>query len=426
MTGYRRATDPTLSFDPATVAPFTLPDLLTDPDGVTVVDAHTWQARRRPQLLNAFATSVYGCTPTVAVLARFETIHRDSDALDGAATRTEIICRFGAGEQTTRMTLMVYAPNPAGDPVPTFLGLNFWGNHSIHPDPAITLHIGWMPNRPDKGVINHAATEAGRGCMAHRWPLETIIHRGYALATACYRDLDPDNAQDQSFLNGVYPVLDTTGPNRYPDQWGSIGAWAWGLSRALDFLVTDPAIDHHRVAVFGHSRLGKAALWAAAQDQRFAMAISNDSGCAGASLFRHTLGERLHVLARLRPYWFAPAFARYQYAENALPVDQHMLLALIAPRPIYVASATEDHWADPLGEYLALRAAAPAYRLHGIDAALPPTPPEPDRPLVGQVSYHLRSGRHDLTDTDWRGFLTAADRHLSLNPPAPSTLGPRP
>jgi hypothetical protein len=416
VTTYRRATDPTLTFDPATVAPFTLPDLFTGPDGVAVTDPHAWQTRRRPQLLEAFTRHIYGRTPAAAVPVRFELVRRDADALDGTATRGEIACLFGTGRQTVRMALMVYTPNSASGPVPAFLGLNFWGNHSIDADPAIALHAGWMPNRPDKGVVNHAATDAGRGCMAHRWPLKTIIDRGYALATACYRDLDPDNEQDQSFTTGIYPLLDTVGPERDPDQWGSIGAWAWGLSRALDFLVTDPAIDHHRVAVCGHSRLGKAALWAAAQDTRFAMTISNDSGCGGASLVRHTLGERLHVLARLRPYWFAPAFAHYQHVETALPVDQHMLLALLAPRPIYVASATEDYWADPLGEYLALRAATPAYTLHGIEATMPGTPPQADRPLIGHVSYHLRSGRHDLTEADWRGFLAAADRHLVVPP----------
>jgi len=412
MTTYRRtlATDPELSFDPADVKPYVLPDLMRSADGTVITDHRSWQDIRRPEILAVFADQIYGTTPTTVVPTRFEVRLRDTDALGGTATRAEIAVIFGTGADEVTLLLMLYVPNAVTAPVPAFLGFNFWGNTSVNPDPAITLHTGWLPHRPDKGVVAHRATDAGRGAMARRWPLTRIINRGYAVATACYRDLDADNTDDQTFTSGIYPLLGTSGPHRRPDQWGSLGAWAWGLSRALDYLVTDPAIDHHRVAVFGHSRLGKTALWAAAQDQRFAMVISNNSGCGGASLFRHTLGERLHSLARLRPYWFAPNFGRYQLAEHTLPIDQHSLLSLIAPRPLYVASASHDQWADPVGEYLALVAAAPAYRLSGKPADLPATQPAPQNPMTGRLSYHLRAGDHDLLAYDWEHFLTAADR----------------
>lgn len=419
-TPYRRdlASDPHLSFDPASVAPSRLPDPLVLDDATPVSDPETWRTRRRPQLLDAFARHIYGYTPTTAVTTRFNTRLRDENALDGEATRSEIDCVFSTETGELTLRLMLYVPNSAPGPVATFLGFNFWGNHSIHRDPGITLYSGWLPNNPAHHVRDHRATDAGRGTMSRRWPLERIIRRGYAVATACYRDIDCDNSDDQSFTTGIYPLLNTAGPRRRPDQWGSIGAWAWGLSQALDYLATDQAIDHSRIAVFGHSRLGKAALWAAAQDERFAMAISNDSGCGGASLFRHTLGERLHVLARLRPYWFAPAFARFDLNEQALPVDQHQLLALIAPRPLHVASASEDHWADPVGEYLATTAAAPVYSLLGRDVHLPPVQPPPSAPTTGVISYHLRPGPHDLLDEDWRYFLDAADRNLRPTPRA--------
>ena len=411
MTTYRRdpATDPHLSFDPASVAPYTLPAILRHADGSAVTDLDSWRAGRRLEILDAFATHVYGCTPAAAAPMRVDVRQRDPQALDATATRSEIACVIGDGDTTATMTLLVYTPNGV-DRAPAFLGFNFWGNHTVDPDPAITLPTGWMPDRPDKGVLDHRATAAGRGCMAHRWPLERILGRGYAVATAHYGDLSPDH--EDKYRSGVYRLWYSETQARTPHLWGAIGVWAWGLSRALDYLITDDRVDANRVAVLGHSRLGKTALWAAAQDTRFAMAIANNSGCGGASLFRHTLGERLHVLARLRRYWFCPAFADYQLAEHALPVDQHMLLALIAPRPLYVASATQDHWADPVGEYLATREAGTAYRLHGRAGLQTDRMPEPDRPVVGTVSYHLRTGGHDLTAYDWDQFMDAADEQM--------------
>jgi hypothetical protein len=309
-----------------------------------------------------------------------------------------------------RMHILIYLPAAAkGRRVPLFLGLNFAGNHTLSPDPGIRLGSVWT-----RGQKRPAAEET-RGATASRWPLESILGRGYGIATAYYQEIEPDF--DGGIQYGVRPFFFKPGQTAPSAAgWGAIGAWAWALSRAMDYLETDRDVDADRVIVHGHSRLGKAALWAGAQDRRFAMVVSNDSGEGGAALSRRRFGETVADLNRTFPHWFCANYKQYDGREDALPVDQHMLLALIAPRPLYVASAEEDLWADPRGEFLSLVAAGPVYRLLGKQDLGTDRMPAVNQPIQTTVAYHVRTGKHDITAYDWEQYLTFADQHLQTRP----------
>jgi len=293
-----------------------------------------------------------------------------------------------------------------------FLGLNFGGNQTVDKDPGILPHDVWIKN-PDTGgaMIRLPPDNRTRGTDAARWQVEKIIAAGYGLATAYYYDIEPDFPGGMPY--GVRSVL----PD--PDRWSALGAWAWGLSRMVDYLLTDPAIDPRRIALIGHSRLGKAALWAAAQDRRVAMVISNESGKGGASLLKRGYGETTDHLNTAFPHWFCANYKQYTGHPEKLPVDGNELLALIAPRPLYVASAEEDLGSDPKGEFLSAANVGRVYALFGRKGLSTDRMPPVNMPIMHDVGYHVRTGKHDVTEFDWEQYLAFADLHWGKPGQAP-------
>ncbi|MCA9033963.1 MAG: acetylxylan esterase [Planctomycetaceae bacterium] len=400
------------NYDESKVPQFTLPDLLKAQDGSDIDSAEKWVNIRRPEILQLFADHVFGHLPPAVNKLRTRIRSEKNDAVQGKAIRREITVFFTSEDDGPQMDMLVYTPKSATGPVPAFIGLNFNGNHTVEDDPAIHITSSWVRNNKDLGITDNRASEASRGKSSGRWPVAEIIGAGYGLVTIYYGDIDPDF--DDGFKNGVHAIWPES-QNRTASSGGSISAWAWGLSRALDVLEVDPLIDGSKVAVVGHSRLGKTSLWAGATDQRFAMVISNDSGCGGAALSRRAFGETVKRINTSFPHWFCMQHRTYNDNETASPVDHHMLIALAAPRPIYVASAEDDKWADPRGEFLSAQLAGSVYELLGRKGLPSDSMPAVNQPLVADVGYHIRTGKHDINEYDWAQYIKFANQHLKGN-----------
>jgi hypothetical protein len=387
-----------VNYDESAVPAFTLPDLLRFSNGDEVKDTVEWINRRRPEILEMFETEMYGKTPGRKIQATYTIVSVDTLALNGMAIRKEVRIDFTSEPNAPSLMLLIYLPK-SRESVPVFLGLNFDGNHTIMSDTGITVSGAWQ-----------AQTHA-RGEDSLSWPVRSIIGHGFALATIYYGEIDED--ENNGFKHGIQPVFYDAGQTSpKADEWGAIGAWAWGLSRAMDYLENDELVNSKKVAVFGHSRLGKTALWAGAQDRRFALVISNNSGCGGAALSKRIFGETVCSINTMFPHWFCGNFKKYNDKENDLPMDQHMLIALIAPRPVYFTSAQDDQWADPKGEFLSAFHANPVYRLFGKEGLPVSVMPPVNSPVMGTLGYHIRTGPHALTYYDWDQFLEFARKNF--------------
>lgn len=389
------------NFDESKVGNNQLPDLLMAASGKRITSKAAWEQVQRPYILKLFQQNVYGRMPGKPRNIYYCLMEMDTAALNGKAIRKQVTIHF-TKEEGPVMNLVMYLPKLTKK-VPVFIGLNFLSNPSIDDDIAIL---------PSAYVIkkNEVPVEAKRGEQSRRWPLQEIINNGFGVATAFYQDIEPDNAD--GWKTGIRTTLQKE-LDIQPEEWGAIGAWAWGLSRIQDYLETDGLVDASKTIVTGHSRLGKAALWAGVNDKRFAIVISNNSGEGGAALARRNYGETMEYMNKTFPHWFIEKYKSYSRHPENMPVDQHMLLSLIAPRPVYVASAIEDKWSDPKGEFLSLKKAEPAYKLYGLPLLHVSSWPGINHPVGSKyMHYHIRSGKHDILLYDWKQYIDFAKKYF--------------
>jgi hypothetical protein len=395
------------NLDESKVGTYTLPSLLGQPP---VKTAAQWNARRRPAILRLYQDNVHGHTP--AVVPRdltFKVVEQDGHALDGRAHRKQIEVRFSKKPDGPVMHVLLYTPAAAKKPVPVFLVLHFNGNWAIVDDPGVRLYDLWDRKTQKRTT---PAPDVKRG-TSKEWDVAQVLARGYGIAAVHYGDIEPDFDAGAGLPFGVRPLFWKPGQTeRAPDDWGAIGAWAWGMSRALDYLRTDRDVDGKRVIAVGQSRLGKTVLWAGAQDSRFAMVIASCSGEGGAAISRRDYGENLDNMTTTYLYQFSERFHDYYRKWNELPVDAHMLIALMAPRPLLLNTGSEDQWSDPRGEFLAAQAASPAWELFGKKGLAGEAMPPLDTPVLHDLAFHEHTGRHAILATDWKVFLDFADGHL--------------
>ena len=361
------------------VLAYILPDPLETLSGERIRNKREWLKYRRPEILEMFKTYVYGRVPRTPYSISFETVNENKAAIDGNATLKQVDITIGASGKSLVIHLSLFTPN------------------TVKPAPVFLL----ICNRSIENI------DPTRNIKSEFWPVEEAIMRGYGMAAFYNADVDPDNYDE--FKNGIHGLLDVE--PRKPDSWGTLAAWAWGASKCVDYLATDKNVDKKRIAVVGHSRGGKAALWAGACDERFSLVIPNESGCGGSALARRRYGETIEKINTSFPHWFCLNYRMFNNNEDKMPVDMHMLMALIAPRALYVAAASDDLWGDPKGSYLSLYHSLPVYRLFYPDMTLENfVPPLNNQVISGKVGFHIRDGEHNLKLTDWNFFMDFADK----------------
>jgi hypothetical protein len=393
----RAVTGHVSNYDEAKVGTYVLPDPLVLGSGERVTDAETWFKRRRPEIQALYEKEIFGRVPPGAPKVTFEVVGTNERAYDGAAVRTHVIGRMGNAPDAPQLNLVLVRPARAERPVPVLLHLVFGA--------------GMVTTAPNANS-DATSTPGNTPRVAELGPVEDLLARGYGYATLRYTEIEGDRLDTN--LKGVRKLALAPGQMEpAPDEWGTVAAWAWGASRALDYLEHEPAVDATRVGLVGHSRLGKTVLWAGARDTRFAVVFSSCSGEMGAALARRDYGESVDDMALNFPWQFAGSFQKYIGRWNAMPVDAHLVMALIAPRPLFITGGLRDQWADPYGEFLAQVAAGPVYRLLGRKDLGTTERPQLDTPVItGDLGFHYHSGGHTITAADWKAFLEFAGRTL--------------
>lgn len=394
-----------VNYDESKVPDYTLPELLRSTSGQQINNKKQWETIRRPEILDLFSSEMYGRTSNEVITVTYELLSENKDFLKGKATMRQVKMSFSKNGKTLNTLLLLILPNHVKKKIPVIVGYNFKGNHSTIADSSILYSDNF------KLVRKPSHNDWIRGIQSNRWDYEQIIGRGYGIATMCYHDMFPD---EEGFKDQSAAALFSDYGERLnqEDNWEAIGVWAWGSSRIVDYLETIKEIDQGKIALLGHSRQGKAALWAGAQDLRFSLVISNNSGEGGAALAKRKFGETIAIVSNIKPFWFSKSLNKYHNKEEEMPFDQHMLIALIAPRPVYVASAEEDLWADPKGEYLSAYFASPVYQLYRKKGLMNATHPNIHQPIYNDIGYHIRAGIHDVNSYDWYCYLNFADKHF--------------
>jgi hypothetical protein len=390
-----------------------LPDPLVSFDGKKIESKEAWESVRKPELKALFQHYMYGVLPPVTEVSG--SVRRtDEKAFGGKATLKEVVLTI-AGPKGPKIDLLLVIPNKRDAAVPVFCGLNFSGNHSLVEDPAVALPTSWM-RAGGKGeeVVNNKATEKGRGKNIGTWALEQSIDRGYAVATVYYGDIFPDKPD---FNDGVYPQFHAPkeGQKSPGDTaCGAVAMWAWGVHRIIDYLVTQPELDAKRIAVTGHSRLGKTALLAAAFDERIALAIPHQAGCGGTgpSRSKNPKAESVKRINSSFTHWFDDHFKKFNDDVDRLPFDQNCLLAVCAPRPVLYTNGVEDQWANPGGQFDMMKSASVVYKLYGKEGLSAAEPPPVGTLVNSTLGYYIRTGPH-ISDPDyWKTFLDYADHYF--------------
>ena len=395
-----------VNYDETKVGSYTLPDPLTLANGKPVRDAKTWWTKRRPEIVALFETQHYGKAPGRPAEESFDLTDKGTPALGGKAIRKQVTIAFSKDPAWPSIHLVVYLPAAATKPVPMLLMIGFGAVSKAIDDPGLAMGMVWDPKTNTK-ISADKAFNFGHLNVA------PFLDAGIGVATFYYGDLDPDYAE--GFSNGIRSRFMKPGQTeRAADDWGSIAAWAWGMSRAQDYFETDKQIDAKRVAIHGVSRLGKTVMWAGAHDQRFAAVIASCSGEGGAALSRRDYGETIaHLTAPSRyPYQFALNYGHWAGFPDKAPVDANLLIALIAPRPLLLQTGDTDKWSDPKGEFLAEAAAGPVYKLLGKDGLDTDSWPTAKQPIMHDLAYYMHDGGHGMVPTDWDVYLDFLKTHL--------------